>query len=147
MELLSKAIIMATRAHDGQIDKAGKPYILHPLRVMMKVKSMDMKIVAVLHDIIEDTNLTIYDLVFEGFSNQIIDAIECLTKKENEDYMDFIERCRVDYIARIVKLADLDDNSDLSRIDIPTEKDYARSRKYKKAINYLLEVNHMKNEN
>jgi len=138
MNQLSKAIIIATKAHDGQIDKAGKPYILHPLRVMMNVESMDAKIVAVLHDIIEDTNLTIYDLVVEGFSNEIIDAIECLTKRENEDYIDFIRRCKTNNIAKLVKLADIEDNRNLSRIENPTEEDYERNRKYKEAINELL---------
>jgi len=138
MELLSKAIIIATKEHDGQIDKAGKPYILHPLRVMMNVESMDAKIVAVLHDTLEDTNLKVYDLIIEGFSNEIIDAIECLTKNKNEDYMDFIRRCKTNDIAKIVKLADIEDNSDLSRIENPTEKDYERNRKYKEAINELL---------
>ena len=138
MNQLSIAIIISTRAHDRQYDKAGKPYIFHPLRVMMNVESMDAKIVAVLHDIIEDTNLTVYDLVMEGFSNEIIDAIECLTKRENEDYMDFIRRCKTNDIVKIVKLADIEDNSDLSRIENPTEEDYERNRKYKKAINELL---------
>jgi len=138
MQLLSKTIILATKAHDAQLDKAGKPYILHPLRVMMKVDSIDMKIVAVLHDILEDTELTKEDLLREGFSQEIVETIECLTRKENEDYMDFIKRCKINYMAKIVKLADLEDNCDLKRIENPTEKDYERVKKYKKAINELL---------
>jgi len=138
MQLLSKAIILATKTHDDQLDKAGKSYILHPLRVMMKVDSIDMKIVAVLHDVLEDTELTKEDLLREGFSQEIVETIECLTRKENESYMDFIKRCKINYMAKIVKLADLEDNSDLSRIENPTEKDYDRLKKYKKATNELL---------
>ena len=138
MELLSKAIIIATKAHDGQLDKADKPYILHPLRVMINVNSIDMKIIAILHDVLEDSELTVKDLLNEGFSKEIIEAIEYLTRKETESYMDFIKRCKNNYLAKIVKLADLEDNSDLSRIENPTEKDYIRVRKYKKAINELL---------
>ena len=138
MELLSKAIIIATKAHDGQLDKADKPYILHPLRVMINVNSIDMKIIAILHDVLEDSELTVKDLLNEGFSKEIIEAIECLTRKETESYMDFIKRCKNNYLAKIVKLADLEDNSDLSRIENPTEKDYIRVREYKKAINELL---------
>jgi len=138
MKLLSNAIILATQWHNGQVDKAGKPYILHPLRVMLKVNFIEIKIVAVLHDILEDTECTYQNLKEIGLSNELIEAIYCLTRQKNEDYMDFIKRCKQNPIARIVKLADLEDNCDLSRIENPTEKDYERVKKYKKATNELL---------
>lgn len=138
MNLLSKAIVIATKAHDGQVDKGGSPYILHPLRVMFKMSSEDLKIVAVLHDVIEDTETMLYDLEGAGFTKEIIDAVECLTRRDNEGYMDFIKRCKGNRLALLVKLADLEDNSDISRIKNPTEKDYDRIKRYKKAINELL---------
>jgi len=138
MKLLSNAIILATQWHNGQVDKAGKPYILHPLRMMLKVNNIEIKIVAVLHDVLEDTECTYQNLKEIGLNNELIEAIYCLTRQKNEDYMDFIKRCKHNPIARIVKLADLEDNCDLSRIENPTEKDYERVKKYKKAINELL---------
>lgn len=137
-DILSKAIILATQYHYGQVDKAGKQYILHPLRVMFKVNSIEEKIVAVLHDVLEDTKCTYQNLKEIGLSNELIESIYSLTRQNNESYMDFIKRCKQNAIARIVKLSDLDDNCDLSRIENPTEKDYARVKKYKKAINELL---------
>lgn len=137
-DILSKAIILATQCHYGQVDKAGKQYILHPLRVMLKVNSIEEKIVAVLHDALEDTECTYQNLKEIGLSDELIESIYCLTRQNNESYMDFIRRCKQNHIARIVKLADLEDNCDLSRIENPSEKDYARVKKYKKAIKELL---------
>lgn len=139
MILLSTAIIMATKAHDGQVnDKCGEQYILHPLRVMEKMKDDISRIVAVLHDIIEDTNITKEDLAEAGFSQEVIEAVICLTRRKNEDYFSFIRRCKQNNIARFVKLADIEDNMDLRRLSNPTEKDYERNSKYKKASDILL---------
>lgn len=138
MELLSKAIVIATKAHDGQIDKGGKPYILHPLSVMMKCGNYKEKIVAVLHDVIEDTDITYDDLRQEGFDEEIIEAIDSVTRRNGESYMEFIRRCKQNSIGKYVKVADLKDNMDISRIPNPTKKDYDRVEKYKKAMSELL---------
>jgi len=135
---LEKAIEIAVKAHRGQKDKAGEVYILHPLRVMMSQASEEGKVVAVLHDVIEDSNLTIYDLDAEGFSERIIDAVYSLTKQDNENYFNYVRRCKENDIAKYVKLADLEDNSDLRRIKNPTEKDFERNKRYKKAMDILL---------
>jgi len=138
MTLLEKAIIIAVICHKGQIDIAGQPYILHPLRVMLKMKTDKEKIVAVLHDTIEDTHLTFNDLRERGFDEEIIDAINSVTKQEGESYINFVKRAKRNVIGRNVKIADIEDNLDLSRIPNPTEKDYKRQEKYKNAIKELL---------
>jgi (p)ppGpp synthase/HD superfamily hydrolase len=135
---LERAIELAVENHKGQVDKAGKPYILHPLRLMMSVDSDDEKIVAVMHDIVEDTNITLDDLKIEGFSQQVVTAIGCVTKRKGEDYNSFIKRISRNPLATKVKLADLEDNMDLSRLDNVTEKDFERVEKYKKAKRELL---------
>jgi HD domain len=104
--LLEKAIAIATKAHAGQVDKGGAPYILHPLRVMMAVESIDEKIVAVLHDVVEDSGITLQDLAREGFSIKILTAIESVTKLENESRFDAAHRAAKNKIGRVVKIAD-----------------------------------------
>ena len=138
MGTLERAIELAVEHHKGQVDKAGEPYILHPLRLMMSVDKDDEKIVAVMHDIVEDTDITLDDLRNEGFSKQVVSAIECVTKREGEDYDSFIERISLNPLATKVKLADLEDNMDLSRLSDVTEKDLERVEKYKKAKEKLL---------
>lgn len=136
-KLLSRAIILATELHEGQVDKGGNPYILHPLRVMTNVKSLEGKIVAVLHDTIEDTDITVEDLIFKGFTGDIVEAVELLSKPKQEDYIKYIKRIKENSLAREVKIADLQDNMDLSRLKEITEKDLKRVEKYKKAYNIL----------
>lgn len=131
--MLKKAIYLAEKAHQGQVDKGGQPYILHPKRVMERCKTEKEKIVAMLHDVIEDTEITAEDLRNEGFSAEVLEAVVCLTKKYGEDYMDYIERVCENKLAAKVKLADLTDNMDISRIPNPTEKDFIRLEKYKRA--------------
>ncbi len=128
--MLSKAIIIATEAHLGQVDKGGEAYILHPLRVMMSIKDYEHKIVAVLHDVLEDTLVSAEDLRLEGFNEKIIEALIHLTRRDNESYEEFIDRVIKNPIARAVKLADIKDNMDLSRLENPTEEDYVRLEKY-----------------
>lgn len=135
--MLEKAILLATNAHQGQRDKAGQPYILHPLRVMFSTKSETERICAVLHDVIEDTDLTLDDLRNEGFSEEVLSVLDALTKRENESYDDFISRILPNKLACRVKLADIADNMDLSRIENPTEKDYQRVEKYRKAVDRI----------
>ena len=131
--LINKAIEIAAKAHNNQTDKAGEPYILHPLRVMLSVKGET----AVLHDVLEDTDITEEYLISEGFSLEIIDALRLLTRKKEDDYMEYISRLKSNRTARAVKLADLTDNMDISRIKNPTEVDYQRLEKYRKAKKLL----------
>jgi (p)ppGpp synthase/HD superfamily hydrolase len=135
---LERAIAIAAKAHAGQVDKAGAPYVLHPLRVMLSMSSIDERIVAVLHDVCEDcAEWTLDRLRSEGFSNRIIDALQSVTKRDAEDYDDFVRRSAADRIGRRVKLADLHDNSDISRIAVPTERDLQRIAKYRRAIDLI----------
>jgi (p)ppGpp synthase/HD superfamily hydrolase len=134
---LERAIAIAAMAHEGQVDKTGAPYVLHPLRMMLTVRTPEARMAAVLHDVVEDTPVTLEELKGEGFPEAVLEAVAALTKREGEDYEAFIRRVAPNPIAREVKLADLRDNSDLSRIANPTEKDRARIEKYRRAITYL----------
>lgn len=134
---LGKAIELAKQHHKGQTDKAGKPYIEHPLRVMNQMKSEKEKIVAVLHDIVEDTDISLNDLRNEGFSEEVVSAVECLTKQDGENYDLYIERISFNPLAVKIKLADLEDNRDLTRLPQVTDKDLERLKKYDKALEKL----------
>ncbi|KXL52033.1 bifunctional (p)ppGpp synthase/hydrolase RelA [Anaerotignum neopropionicum] len=131
--MLEKAIILAANAHMGQLDKGGNPYILHPVRVMLGCKTMDEKIVAILHDTLENSDLTADDLLKEGFSKAIVDAVVCLTRKKGEDYMDYIQEVAKNPLAKAVKLSDLADNMDLKRLPGLTPKDFQRLERYLRA--------------
>ena len=138
MSTLERAIIIAAEGHRGRKDKAGSPYILHPLRMMLRLSSPDERIVAVLHDVCEDCPGWTFDrLRDEGFSDEIIAALDAVTKREGEEYEDFVRRAAANPIGRNVKLADLADNCDLSRIAEPTEVDYQRIEKYQRAIKLI----------
>lgn len=115
MATLEKAIELAARAHAGQRDKNGQSYILHPIRVMLRQSSEEAMIVAVLHDTLEDTDLTEDDLRKTGFSEYILEAVRLVTHDKKEPYADFVARCAAHPLARAVKLADLEDNSRLDR--------------------------------
>lgn len=130
--MLEKAIEIAVEAHRGQIDKAGKIYILHPIRVMLKGKNEIEQIVGILHDVVEDTPVTLDALRLEGFSDEIINALSCITKEEGEDYGHFIDRVLTNPLATQVKLYDLEDNMNRDRIPFPTEHDEKRFLKYEK---------------
>ena len=136
--LLIFAIAIANQAHAGQLDKAGKPYISHPLTVMAQMDTLETKIVAVLHDAIEDSDLAIADLVRQGFPKFITDAIAAITKLKGEQYADYILRVKSNAIARQVKIADVTHNMDISRIVNPTEKDFQRLEKYQKVLQELI---------
>ena len=138
MSSLENALAIAAAAHAGQIDKAGQPYILHPIRVMLSVKNGDERIAAILHDVVEDTPVSFDDLESEGFSAAVVDAVRALTKTEGESRIEAALRAVKDPIARQVKLADVSDNMDLSRIPSPTEKDHARQEEYKRVRDILL---------
>lgn len=131
MSTLEQAIEIAARAHAGQIDKAGQPYILHPLRVMLSVTTLPERMAAVLHDVVEDTSVTLEMLRSEGFPVEVTDAVFALTKTKGEGRLAAARRAAANPIARVVKLADVTDNMDLSRISMPTEKDLARIDEYR----------------
>jgi guanosine-3',5'-bis(diphosphate) 3'-pyrophosphohydrolase len=135
---LERAIALAAEKHAGQLDKAKAPYILHPLRVMLGVETLEEKMAAVLHDVVEDTDVTLADLAAEGFSPAVVRAVDALTRRKGEDYMDFVRRAGADPVARRVKLADLADNMDLSRLPNPGEADNVRLEKYRRARTLLL---------
>lgn len=141
---LERAIVIALMAHAGQTDKAGAPYILHPLRVMLAQTSEATRIAGVLHDVVEDGDgWTLERLRAEGFSPEVVDAVDHLTKREAErnDYTAFVQRAAANPIARQVKLADLADNCDLSRIAHPIEQHLARLEKYRQAIAAISALN------
>ena len=132
-----KAYEIAKKAHLGQVDKAGEDYIKHPEKVASFVKTDEEKTVAYLHDVIEDTELTLEDLYECGFSKEVIEAVDIITKKRGEDYQSYLNSVKKNRLARAVKLADLRHNSDLTRLTKVTEKDIERKEKYQKAINFL----------
>ena len=135
---IERAIQIAVAAHAGIKDKGGKPYILHPIKVMMRVETEEEQIVAILHDVVEDTDWTFDALRNEGFSETVIEALETVTKQsEDEDYEDFIKRSLQNDIGRKVKIADLRENLDVTRIRELSEKDIKRINKYKKALQTL----------
>ncbi len=139
MSKLEEAIILAAQAHKGQRDKYGSPYILHPLRVMARVKTEAEMTVAVLHDTVEDSEWTLDALREAGFSDAIVEAVDCLTKRDGESYDSLIERARRNPLARRVKIADLEDNMDVRRIPEVTAKDAERLAKYRRAWQTLTE--------
>lgn len=132
------ALELAKRLHEGQVDKAGEAYINHPLKVAEYVENEEeiVRVVAVLHDTVEDTPMTV-ELIRVLFGNEVGNAIESLTKKPGEEYMEYIQRVKKNQIAAKVKLADLRHNSELSRLSEVTEKDIMRVEKYKKAMEIL----------
>lgn len=138
--ILDRAKAIATSAHEGQVDKAGKPYIEHPMRVMNMGKTVEEKIAGVLHDVVEDSDWTFEMLEKEGIPKDVMDALRCVTKlSEDEDYDHFIERVKTNPLAVKVKLNDLKDNMDITRLGEVTEKDLTRLNKYIRAYRQLTE--------
>jgi len=131
------AIELCALAHRGQTDKGGKPYIFHPMTVASKFKDENLQIIALLHDVVEDSNYSLHDLERAGFSKTIVDGVDALTRRENETYEQFIERVSQNKLATKVKIEDMKHNSDLNRIENPNEDDLKRVEKYSKYINYL----------
>ena len=140
MSTLERAIEIAVKAHTGQVDKGGEPYILHPLRVMLRMRTEVERIVAVLHDVVEDSDYTLDDLRSEGFPGAVIEALEALTKLPGETRIDAAHRAAQIHLARTVKLADNAENSDLSRIPAPTQKDLDRLEEYRRVREILERV-------
>ena len=135
--MINIALSIAKKAHAGQVDKAGIDYIQHPLYVASQVKTEQEKAVALLHDVLEDSDITAADLLAYGLSNEVVTAVQTLTKKKGQSYQDYLEKVKSNDLARVVKLADLKHNSDLSRLKSVTNTDYDRVEKYKNAIRYL----------
>ena len=137
--LLDKAALICVTKHTGQRDKTGKAYFQHPMRVAMRCERDEEKIVALLHDVIEDTDVTAEWLKKEGFPEVIVEAVESVTRKHDEDYGDFVKRAKQNAIGRMVKLHDLEDNLDVLRLSEVSAEMAERLSKYLKARAYLKE--------
>jgi len=132
--MLGRAMAIAAVAHQDQVDKVGRPYILHPLRMMMRAESELEQIVALLHDLVEDCPEWTFDrLTDEGFGPDVIAALDCVTVREGESYDAFIDRALANPTARRVKILDLEDNMTLTRLPELTERTIARIEKYHRA--------------
>ncbi len=138
-DLTRKAIKIAFEAHDGQFDRSGLPYILHPVHVAEQMKTEDACVVALLHDVIEDTDITFEDLEKEGFSDTQVEGVRLMTHRPEVDYLEYVRRLKPNSIAREVKIADLNHNLDPARLPEVTPKDLARFEKYKMALKILNE--------
>ena len=130
---------IAYKAHEGQTDKAGVPYIFHPIHIAEQMDSEESCVVALLHDVIEDSDITL-EILSKYFNDDIITALRVLTKKENDDYVMYIKRVKTNKLATKVKIKDLEHNRDLRRLDEVTDKDRKRSLKYWQAIRYLEDI-------
>ena len=132
-----KALGLCFEAHKDQVDKSGLPYVFHPFHLAEQMETEETTIVALLHDIVEDTPYTISDLESEGFDKAVLDAIALMTHEDGVDYMDYVAKIKENPIAKAVKLADLRHNSDLTRLDTIDEKALKRRENYLKAIELL----------
>ena len=133
MDLLDKAIQIAAQAHAGQTRKNGSPYVLHPIRVMLRQQDPEAMIAGVLHDVVEDTDVTLEDLQREGFSEDVLATIRLLTHEDGVPYADYVDAIADNPIARAVKLADLEDNMNVRELPSVTDRDLTRMAKYHKA--------------
>ena len=145
MATLERAIAIAAAAHAGQVDKAGAPYVLHPLRVMLAVATPEQRMAAVLHDVVEDTPWTLAQLAAEGFPAPVLEAVALLTHAgatpgAEDEYLAYVRRLAAHPIARAVKRADLHDNLDETRIATLTDRDRARLTRYRRALALLDEL-------
>ena len=138
--LLEKAIALASGAHVGITDRYEQPYILHLVRVMQRVHTVDEKIIAMLHDIVEDTDWTLDMLKQEGFPGHIVTAVDYLTRRDEQTYEEYIQRLKTDPLAIKVKLSDLTDNMDIRRIPVLKAEDFDRLNKYLKAWHELKDL-------
>ena len=139
IELREKAMQIAINVHREQVDKAGIPYINHPIRVERRCSRQEDRLVALLHDTIEDGDIASEYLLLVGFSQEVVDAILSVSRKRGEDYFEFIQRCKANPIGRRVKICDLEDNMDITRLNQLTGKDIERLKKYHKAYKILNE--------
>ena len=137
--MTKKAMQLCFRAHRDQVDKSGIPYVFHPIHLAEQMTDEDTTVVALLHDVVEDTHYTLEDLAAMGFSRQVLDAIGLMTHTDGVPYMDYVAKIKENPIARAVKLADLHHNSDLTWLDTVDDKAKARAQKYAQAIALLKE--------
>lgn len=136
-EMTKKALILCFEAHKEQSDKSGMPYVFHPFHLAEQMQDEESTIVALLHDVIEDTEYTLDDLRKMGFNDSVLAAINLMTHEDGVPYMDYVEKIKANPIAKTVKLADLRHNSDMTRLDVVTPRDQERAEKYLAAINLL----------
>ena len=136
-ENTKKALKFCFKAHKKQVDKSGIPYVFHPFYLAEQMETEETTIVALLHDVVEDTKYTLKHLRKEGFSEEVIKAVALMTHAKGVDYMDYVAAIKENPIAKAVKLADLKHNSDLTRLDIVDEKALKRRERYLKAIELL----------
>jgi (p)ppGpp synthase/HD superfamily hydrolase len=139
MKLIEKSLHIALQAYAGKTDKAGREYILHPLRVMAKMKTDLERSAALLHDVIEDSDITAEQLLAEGIPVEVVEAIQYLSRNENEDYQEFVARTKKNKLAATIKIADIEDNIDVLRLTSLDENDLARIKKYHSAWRLLKE--------
>lgn len=141
MELVDVARKLSKIAHQDQVDKGGKPYYLHPEKVASFVKTDKEKATAYLHDVLEDTTMTVTDFRQAEIPEDVIKAVIVLTHDKGEPYFDYLKKVKNNKLAKTVKLADLKHNMDISRLDNPTKKDLSRLEKYQRAQKFLMEAN------
>ena len=137
---LNKALSIAALAHEGQVDKSGVSYILHPLRVMMEMHNEEEQIVAILHDVVEDTDVTLNDLKSEGFSDILIDAVDAISRRKDESVREYFDRVINNILARKVKIRDIEDNLRITRLLSVTKKELNNISMYHKYWKKLKEV-------
>lgn len=133
MNIIDKSLEFAVKAHLGQQDKVGKAYILHPLRIMAKMETEEEMAVALLHDVIEDSDFQAGDLLSEGIPETVVDAVECLTKRKGEGYETYLERVMGNRLAVKIKKADIEDNLNILRLSTVTNRDLERIKRYHQA--------------
>lgn len=138
-KMTKAALKLCFEAHKEQVDKSGMPYVFHPFHLAEQMKDEDTTIVALLHDVVEDTDYTIDDLCSKGFNDKVIEAIKLMTHDPEVPYMEYVAQIKKNPIAKAVKLADLKHNSDVSRLDSITSKDEKRAEKYRAAIEFLVD--------
>lgn len=136
---VAKAEALARRVHAGAVDKAGAPYIEHPARVAARLNDPALKVIGWLHDVVEDTDITVADILAE-FGKDTAAAVDAVTRRKDESWSDYLARVKADPMATAVKISDLIDNSNLSRLPVVTENDVARQAKYNRALMFLMEI-------
>ncbi len=142
MPTLEDALILATQAHSGQTERNGQPYIFHPLRIMCRMRTETTRIIALLHDVVEDTDITLADLREKGYSADIVNAVDALSRRDGESYDAFIDRAAANPLAVHVKLADLEDNMDVRRLPEVLQRDAQRLEQYRAAWQRLNALQH-----
>ena len=133
-ELTKRALLLSFEAHKDQMDKSGMPYVYHPFHLAEQMTDEYTTVVALLHDVVEDTDYTLSDIRDMGFPDEVVEALSYMTHDDEVPYMEYVAKIKENPIARAVKIADLLHNSDLTRLDAPNEAAYKRALKYKEAL-------------